>query len=107
MTPLAAWQATEKAEAPRPSREQIQRPTTRQPPPAPLPNDLPADTIVKTLSSAGLFMLNKVFYNVGARQGFQQVLVITDGDQPGDNVPVTDPQGEILIEHTRPVPGVT
>ena len=107
VTPLAAWQATEKAEAPRPSREQIQRPSTRQLPPAPLPNDLPADTIVKTLSSAGVFMLDKVFYNVGARHGFQRVLIITGGDQPGDKVTVTDPQREILIEHTRPAPGVT
>ena len=34
---------------------------------------------------------------------FQQVLVVTDAD----TITVTDLQGEILAEHTRPAPGVT
>ena len=38
---------------------------------------------------------------VDGRRGFQQVLVITAGDK------ITDLEGEILIEHTRPAPGVT
>ena len=40
---------------------------------------------------------------VDGRRGFQQVLVITAGDK----ITVADPEGEILIEHTRPAPGVT
>jgi hypothetical protein len=72
-----------------------------------VPTDLPHDTVVKTLTSAGRFYLNKVFYTVGARHGFQQVLVIADGNQPGDKITVTDMDGEILVEHTRPAPGVT
>ena len=47
--------------------------------PAPVPTDLPADTRVKTLTSAGTFMLAGVHYKVDGRYGFQQVLVITDG----------------------------
>lgn len=107
VTPLTAWQATEKAEAPRPTREQLTRPNVLRPRPAPVPTDLPADTVVKTLTSAGVFMLNKVFYNVGARHGFEQVLVIADGDDIGDKITVTDLHGQILIEHTRPSPGTT
>ena len=37
------------------------------------------------------------------RRGFQQVLVIAAADK----ITVTDLEGEILIEHTRPAPGVT
>jgi putative transposase len=38
-------------------------------------------------------MLNNVQYMVDGRRGFQQVLVITNGD----NVTVADLEGEILI----------
>lgn len=107
VTPRVAWDATAKAEAPRPTRELLTRRTTSRPTPVPLPRDLPADTIVKTLSSAGVFMLDKVFYRVGARHGFQQVLIITDGHESGDKITVTDLNGEILIEHTRPASGIT
>jgi hypothetical protein len=55
------------------------------------------------LSGTGTFMLAGVQYKVGGRYGFQDVLVITDGDK----ITVTDPHGEILIEHTRAVPGVS
>ena len=48
-------------------------------------------------------MLDGVNYMVGGQHGFQQVLVITDGDK----ITVADLDGEILIEHTRPAPGVT
>lgn len=34
------------------------------------------------------------------------MLVIADGDQPGDKVTITDLAGEILAEHTRPAPGI-
>jgi transposase InsO family protein len=107
VTPLTAWQATAKAEAPRPSREQIRRPVVDHPQPVAVPADLGDDTVVKKLTSTGVFTLDRVFYNVGARYGFQQVLVIAEGDQPGDKITVTDLVGEILIEHTRPAPGVT
>jgi putative transposase len=63
--------------------------------------DLPPDTVIKKLSSAGALYLNKVQYLVGAQYGFQQVLVITNGDK----ITVANFEGEILIEHTRPAPG--
>ncbi|MGW6196392.1 integrase core domain-containing protein [Kribbella sp. NPDC055110] len=109
VTPQAAWQATAKAEPPRPTRDLIRRPPTPAPAPAPtnLPTDLPDDTVLKTLASNGAFYLDKVQYMVDGRRGFQQVLVITNGDKTGDPITVTDLQGEILIEHTRPTPGTT
>ena len=39
---------------------------------------------------------------VDGKYGFQHVLVITDGDK----ITVADLDGEILIEHTRPAPGI-
>ena len=39
---------------------------------------------------------------VDGRRGFQQVLVITAADK----ITVADLEGEILIEHTKPAPGV-
>ena len=103
VTPITAWEATEKAEAPRPTHEQLSLPRLTRPVPTPVPSDLPDDTIVKTLTTGGSFYLDKVHYMVDGRRGLAQVLVITDGD----NITVTDPQGEILIEHTRPAPGIT
>lgn len=105
VTPQVAWEATQKAEAPRPKPEQpmFVQSLARRLRPAPVPTDLPASTHVKKLTSAGTFMLDKVHYMVGGQYGFQQVLVITDGDK----ITVADLEGEILIEHTRPAPGVT
>jgi transposase InsO family protein len=105
LTPQMAWEATEKAEAPRPKPEQplFVQSVTKRLRPAPVPTDLPAGTHVKKLTSAGTFMLARVNYMVGGQYGFQHVLVITDGD----TITVADPDGEILIEHTRPAPGVT
>ncbi len=40
---------------------------------------------------------------VGGQHGLQQVLVIVDGD----HITVADLDGDILIEHTRPAPGIT
>ena len=48
-------------------------------------------------------MLANVTYMVGGQHGFQQVLVIADGDK----ITVADLEGETLIEHTRPATGVT
>jgi putative transposase len=98
---LTAWQATAKTEAPHPTRDLMRRPASRpRPTPEPLSTDLPDGTVVKKLTSNGVFILNKVQYMVDGRRGFQQVLVITDGDK----ITVTDLEGEILIEHTRPGP---
>ncbi|WSY28230.1 DDE-type integrase/transposase/recombinase [Kribbella sp. NBC_00889] len=111
VTPQAAWEATAKAEPPRPTHNlprRSHRPASRpRPPLAPAPADLPDDTVVKKLTPAGMFYLDKVQYLVDGRRGFQQVLVISTGNKPGDKITVTDLEGEILIEHTRPAPGVT
>lgn len=104
VTPQTAWEATEKAEAPRPKPDPpffVPAPA-KQPRPAPAPSDLPAGTRVKTLASNGAFTLAGVHYMVGGQYGFQQVMVITDGDK----ITVADLDGEILVEHTRPAPGV-
>jgi putative transposase len=106
VTPLTAWEATEKTEAPRPTRDLIRRPASKpRPAPAPVLIDLPDDTVVKKLTSAGAFYLDKTQYLVGAQYSFQQVLVITNGNKTGDTITVTNLEGEILIEHTRPAPG--
>jgi transposase InsO family protein len=102
VTPLTAWNATTKTEPPRPTHELIHLPAS-PPRPARTPIDLPDGTFVKKLAANGVFMLNKVQYMVDGRRGFQQVLVITAGDK----ITVADLDGEILIEHTRPAPGVT
>lgn len=101
ITPLAAWEAIPKAEAPRP-RPLFAEPAPKHNRPAPQPQDLPAGTRVMTLSTAGTFMLAGVHYKVDGRLGCEQVLVVTDDD----NITVADLDGEVLIEHTRPAPGV-
>lgn len=106
VTPLTAWQATPKAEAPRPKpvRSLFDRPAPRpRPTPRmPLDLDLPADTHVRKLNTAGTFTLDSVTYMVDTQRAFQQVLVISDGDK----IIVTDLEGEILAERTRPAPGI-
>jgi hypothetical protein len=47
-----------------------------------------------------MLYLDKVQYLVGAQYGFQQVLVITDGD----NITATDLEGEILTSTPAPPP---
>ena len=106
VTPLTAWEATTKAEAPRPAPKRpawFDRPIPDRyrPEPAPAPADLPADTTFKTLSSNGSFTLNHVTYMVDGGRAYQPVLIVTAGDQ----IIVTDSHGEILIEHTRATPG--
>jgi putative transposase len=46
--------------------------------------------------------MDSVFYKIDVEHAFQQVLAIRDGDK----IIVTDLQGEILAEHTRPAPGI-
>jgi transposase InsO family protein len=105
ITPHTAWEATPKADAPRPK------------PDSPLPTpvavrrrraalalqDLPDRTEIKTLNTAGAFRLAGVTYKVDGGRGLEQILVLTDGDM----IIAADLDGEILIEHTRPTPGVT
>lgn len=101
VTPQTAWDATPKAEAPRP------KPALHVPPAArrfhPAPTDLPAGTRTRRLTSSGTFMIAGVNYMVDGKYGFQHVLTVTDGNK----ITVTDLEGEILIEHTRPKPGIT
>jgi putative transposase len=102
VTPQTAWDATPKAEAPRP------KPQPAHVPPIarrfhPAPTDLPAGTRTRRLTSSGTFMIAGVNYMVDGKYGFQHVLIVTDGNK----ITVTDLDGEILIEHTRPKPGIT
>lgn len=106
VTPVTAWEATLKAEPPRP---QLDRPlyTQRSPKPYRLPRaqpptDLPDNTKVRTVNTSGTIGLDKVVYMVDTRRAFEQVLVTADGDK----VIITDLDGEVLTEHTRPAPGV-
>ena len=58
------------------------------------------------MSSAGTITLESVFYKVDVDHAFEQVLVVTDGNQAGAKIIITDLEGEILAEHTRPAPGI-
>ena len=102
VTPRLAWEATAKAQAPRPTRERFVRPAPKRPRSAPMPSVLPSGTQVKKLSTGGTFALDKVHYAVDGKLGLEQVLVITEGNR----ITAADLHGEILIEHTRPAPGV-
>ena len=108
ITPLAAWKATAKADPPRPKPD---RPVHRPPVPALRPRptppaDLPPGTRLRTVSSAGAVHVDTVFYKIDVDHAFGQVLVTSDGDQPGDKIIITDLDGEILAERTRPGPGI-
>ena len=88
-----------------PDRPRLASPVAPRVPasPAQHPPDLPADTPLKRLSIAGTFRLDAVTYRVGGKYGLQHVLVVADGNP----ITVTDLDGEVLTEHTRPDPGVT
>lgn len=107
-TPQVAWDATPKADAPRPKPD---RPTytgpapVKRPRPKP-PADLPADTHIRTVATGGTIGFDSVHYKVDVQHAFDQVLVIADGNQPGDKITITDLAGEILAEHARPAPGI-
>lgn len=108
VTPLTAWEATPKADPPRPTPDrpnfQPRPPATRHRPQPPA--DLPADTCIRTVASVGTIGLDKVTYKVDVAHAFQQVLVISTGQRPGDTILITDLQGEILAERTRPELGI-
>lgn len=108
VTPQVAWDATPKAEAPRPKqdRPRFERPApAKRPRPTP-PADLPPDTRVRTVTTAGTIGVDGLFYKIDVRHAFEQVLVVVEGKQPGDKITITDLAGEILAEHLRPPDGV-
>ncbi len=105
ITPLAAWEATPKAEPPRPKPD---HPAYKLPvspryqlPRARPPTDLPAETRVRTVATAGTIGVDSVTYMVDTHRAFQQVLVVSDSNK----IVITDLLGEVLAEHTRPAPG--
>jgi hypothetical protein len=59
--------------------------------------------VLKRLSTAGTIRLDSVTYPVCGRYGLHHVLAVIEED----HLPITDNDGEILIQHTRPAPGVT
>lgn len=67
-----------------------------------MPLDLPADTRIRTISTAGTIRLDSVTYKVDAQRAFEQVLVVT----AVDTIIITDLEGEVLAERTRPAHGV-
>lgn len=105
VTPRTAWEATPKAPAPHPKPAPLSfdHAVVKPHRPTPAPADLPHGTSVKTLNTAGAFVLAGVTYKVDGRRSFEQILVVIDGD----NIIAADLDGEVLIEHTRPAPGIT
>lgn len=106
VTPQAAWEATPKADPPRPKPN---RPVYE--PPAPNrhrrprtqpPAHLPPDTCIRTVSTSGTIALDSVSYKIDVDHTFETVLVASDGNK----ITITDLEGEILAEHTRPAPGI-
>lgn len=109
ITPLAAWDATPKADPPRPKPDRpiYQRVPSRYQHPRPQsPADLPAGTCVRTVNTSGTISLDYVHYKADVDLVFQQVLVVSTGNKTGDAIIITDLHGEILAEHTRPAPGI-
>lgn len=109
VTPLAAWEATPKADPPRPQPDRpiYQRiPSQHQHPRPQPPADLPANTYLRTVNTSGTIGLDRVHYKVDVNLAFQQVLVVSTGNTTGDAIIITDLQGEVLAEHTRPAPGI-
>ena len=82
------------------------RPASPDPVPAPEPQppaDLPADTRVRTVSTAGTIGLD----SVTTRSTSTTPSSRSSSSPNGDKIIITDLQGEILAEHTRPAPGIT
>ena len=104
VTPATAWLATSKADPPRPNDDHPvvrQLRDKQQPDPAHTPAGLPAGTVMRKLTSAGVFTLDNVRYLVDAQRAFDEVLIVQDEDQ----IMVVDFNGEVLLETTRPAPG--
>ncbi|WP_179476468.1 integrase core domain-containing protein, partial [Mycolicibacterium vinylchloridicum] len=104
ITPLTAWEATPKAQAPRPrpDRPLFDRPEPRTDPKPSVPLNLPANTHIRTVGTSGTVSFNSIRYKVNTHLAFEQVLVVT----AGDTIIITDFHGEVLAEHPRPKPGI-
>ncbi|WP_249383617.1 hypothetical protein [Mycobacterium sp. DBP42] len=59
------------------------------------------------MTTSGTIGLDSVSYKVDVNLAFEQVLVVSAGNNTGDAVIITDLYGEVLAEHTRPAPGIT
>lgn len=106
VTPLVAWEATPKAEPPRPKARPIyfpQPPTRRPRMSSPAPRSTTDSVIIRILNSTGSFRLDGVTYMVGAHYRYETVLVLVDGE----DLIITSEHGEVIAEHTRPAPGAT
>ncbi len=102
VTPLTAWQATPKAEAPRPKpdRPKPQRAASTDSPVRTIPI---ADGMrILKLRGNGSIRLRKITYMVDGQRAGDDVLVIDDDD----TITIADLDGTVLIEHTRPTPGI-
>ena len=102
ITPLTAWEATPTADAPRPKPDRPRPRHALAHAPSPRAQMLGDDTRVTRLRPNGAIRLRKVTYMVDGQRAGHEVLVVQDGDK----ILVTDLQGTILIEHTRPAPGI-
>ena len=108
LTPLTAWEATPKADPPRPKPDRpiYEAPAPiRSPRPKP-PADLPADTRIRSVTTAGTIAVDSVTYKVDVHRAYEQVLVVSADKNTGTKIIITDLHGEILAEHTRPAPGI-
>ncbi len=101
VTPLTAYLATTKAEPPRPAPT---RPTALlvRHSPSQAPTDLPAGVRVTRVRSDGTIRRRRVEYMIDSRLAGQEVLVIDNST----TLLIADLDGEVLIEHTRPGPGI-
>lgn len=101
VTPITAYLATPKAEPPRPAPTR-QAATSLRHSPSQAPTDLPAGTRVTRVRPDGTIRRRRVEYMIDSRLAGQEVLVIDDGI----TILVADLDGQVLIEHTQPAPGV-
>ena len=59
------------------------------------------------MSTAGTSHVDTVFHKVGGDHAFRQVLIIiSDGNQAASKIIITDLDGTVVAEHTRPAPGI-
>ncbi len=104
ITPLTAWEGTPTADAPRPkpNRPRPEHAHEHAHAPSPRPQALGEDTRVMRLRPNGAIRLRKVTYMLDGQRAGEEALVVQDGEK----ILVTDLQGTILIEHTRPATGI-
>lgn len=106
VTPLTAWCATPKADPPRPDPKPVKPLFDQRPPRAdPEPHEpvhVPKGAVVRRVNSSGATSFESVIYMVDVCHAFEQVLVFAEAD----TIIVANTEGEVLIEHTRPSPGI-